>query len=363
MQTGTGHIMRCRALADALQRGGAHTRFVCRHIPDTVRNLLEMQGHEVVQLTGAKTPSAEVDDLEHSAWLGVSQAQDAGETLHALADRSWDWMVVDHYALDARWENNVRRSLPRVMIIDDLADRQHAGEVLLDQNLVADLQHRYAARVPRNCRLLLGPRYALLNESYADLHTRVTPRNGVHRIVIFFGGSDRYNLTGRALDAVISLGRSDIEIDVVLSLNGSNSHQIEAIAARHPGVRCHRSLPSLAGVFAAADLSIGSFGATSWERLCLGVPTLAVLMARNQEEVASELHRAGLALSIGDAESATMETIALHVGRALSDPQFTAWSTRCMNVCDGRGVQRVVAALLECSAGFSVAPAFPLTAE
>jgi UDP-2,4-diacetamido-2,4,6-trideoxy-beta-L-altropyranose hydrolase len=349
IQTGTGHVMRCRTLANALCAEGASVRFVSRHMPDSVRSLLERQGHEVVTLGGASSLRECADDLAHSSWLGVTQAQDARETLQALADRRWDWVIVDHYALDARWENSVRRIASRIMAIDDLADRQHECEVLLDQNLVANFESRYQGRTPRDCALLLGPRFALLDRSYGDLHSQVAPRTAVKRILIFFGGSDQLNLTGRALQAVLSLQRPEIEVDVVMSLNSSTSREIAAIAAQHAGIRCHSGLPSLAALFAAADLSIGSLGATSWERLCLGVPTLAILMAFNQNEVAAALHEAGLAICMGAAESVTVDSITEHLGRVLAMDDFTAWSARCMEVCDGRGTQRAMQALQACA--------------
>ena len=340
-ESGTGHIMRCCTLANALRASGARTLFICRDLPDSLNDALHARGHDVVQL-GGMAPGAELGELEHAHWLGATQAHDAEQTLRAVADYEPDWVVVDHYGIDVGWERVVRRRVPLLMAIDDLADRHHECEVLLDQNLVENLERRYEGRVPQTCQSLLGPRYALLGPAYAGLRCSTQPRTAVERILIFFGGADRHNLTGRALEAVLSLGRNDLHIDVVLSLSGADVEAVQKVAARSSTVTCHRGLPTLAPLVASSDLAIGSFGATSWERLCLGLPTLAVLMARNQREVAAALDRAGVALCIGSAETVTAASIAERVSAVLSGADIRAWSARCMEFCDGEGTQRVL---------------------
>jgi UDP-2,4-diacetamido-2,4,6-trideoxy-beta-L-altropyranose hydrolase len=346
--------MRCRTLADALGARGARVLFVCRQLPDSLEAALRSRGHDVARLAGT-VHDAEIGDLEHSHWLAATQAQDAEQTLEALADHQPDWMVVDHYGIDARWERSVRRRTAALMVIDDLADRQHDCEVLLDQNFVENLERRYTGRIPATCDALLGPRYALLGPAYAGLRRSTQPRTSVKRILIFFGGSDRDNLTGRALDAVLSLGRNDIHADVVLSLNGANVADVQRAAARSETVTCHHGLPTLAPLVASADLAIGSFGATSWERLCLGLPTLAVLMARNQREVAAALDRAGLAICIGSVDTVTADTIADRLSAVLSSADIRAWSARCMEFCDGDGTQRVLDVIERVSRGAGAA--------
>lgn len=338
---GTGHVVRCLTLADSLRERGARTRFVCRSLPEVMRARLERHGHELSRLDGFQSGEP-VGELAHSHWLTVSQDRDAEDTLQALADRSWDWVIVDHYALDERWETILRQAAKNMMVIDDLADRQHDCDLLLDQNLVSGMNERYVGRVPATCRTLLGPLYALLHRGYAELHAVVAPRVAVKRVLIFFGGTDPDNLTGRALNAVLSLERKDISIDVVLSVSSPYSDEVEALARRHSQVTCHRNLPTLAPLIASADLALGSLGATSWERLCLGLPTIAISMAMNQKEVATALDRGGLVDWIGHSDSATTEAIATHLKRALEREDLSAWSARCREVCDGRGTWRTI---------------------
>jgi UDP-2,4-diacetamido-2,4,6-trideoxy-beta-L-altropyranose hydrolase len=156
-QIGTGHFMRCLTLAVALKQCGAQIRFVSRDLPTYLRDMFVARDLDLVSLSSAEKEKP-TRDLAHSHWLGASQAQDAKATIQALSDNSWDWLIVDHYALDVRWESTLRKSTKQIMVIDDLADRQHNCDVLLDQNLYRDMQTRYSDKVPAHCRLLLGPR-------------------------------------------------------------------------------------------------------------------------------------------------------------------------------------------------------------
>jgi len=169
----------------------------------------------------------------------------------------------------------------RIFAIDDLADRTHDCDQLLDQNLFADMHTRYASKVPEDCRLLLGPEYTLLQPIYAELHDRIPPREGpVRRILISFGGADRDNLTGRALAAFLSLNRPDIDVDVVISGSSLYIHGIREQVAGRDNIHLHSNLPTLAPLMARADLAIGAAGTTAWERVCLGLPGLVVTLGR-----------------------------------------------------------------------------------
>src|SRR5260221_525648 len=142
---GTGHFMRCMTLANALRQRGVRTRFISRDLPEHLRQMACANGHEFGALGGAK-PGQRPD-----------QTYDAAETVEALGEKEWDWLVVDHYGLDAHWEARVRSSVRRIMVIDDLAHRVHECDLLLDQNLYANAAARYEHKVPARCRLLLGP--------------------------------------------------------------------------------------------------------------------------------------------------------------------------------------------------------------
>jgi UDP-2,4-diacetamido-2,4,6-trideoxy-beta-L-altropyranose hydrolase len=226
-QIGTGHFMRCLTLADELNKQGAQLRFVSRNLLGHLRAMLEAKGIELVLLTNTAS-SAQIDDLAHSAWLGVSQAHDAQETVQALSDQVWDWLIVDHYALDARWERAVRETATQLMVIDDLADRQHDCDMLLDQNFYTDMHTRYLGKVPAHCQLLLGPRYALLREEFRTLHEQIKPRTGeVKRLLVFFGGIDADNYTGLAIKALADMDIKGMHVDVVIGVQHPYREEIK----------------------------------------------------------------------------------------------------------------------------------------
>ena len=139
---GVGHLMRCLTLADALRSRGARTRFVCRHVPEHLRVLVVSHGHEF-RLIPASASAEPLDELSQSRLLGTSQRRDAADTLALLSDARWDWIVVDHYGIDARWESTVRTIANRLMAIDDTADRAHDCDLLLDQNLHSDMDYAH----------------------------------------------------------------------------------------------------------------------------------------------------------------------------------------------------------------------------
>ena len=147
--------MRCLTLANFLRPDCTHICFVYRQLPAHLVDMLAANDIRGVQLP--QDAQSAIDDLEHSAWLGVSQAQDAAETLDALGDTHWDWIVVDHYGIDQRWETAVRSNGSSILVIDDLADRTHDCAALIDQNLYRKQESRYTGLVPAHCKLFLGP--------------------------------------------------------------------------------------------------------------------------------------------------------------------------------------------------------------
>ena len=345
---GTGHVMRCLTLADALRERGATASFVCRKHEGHLCDLIEERGFAVGRLPEPKAGTCADDGSAHVASLGAFWQEDATQTRTAIeaAGAKPDWLVVDHYAIDKRWENALRTSAGRIMVIDDLADREHDCDLLLDQNLVAHMDDRYAGKVPAACGLLLGPAYALLQPAYAELHDRIPPREGpIRRIFIFFGGADSDNLTRRALAAFLQLDRPEIEVDAVVTTSGPNAETIRQQVAGRGNIHVHSGLPTLAPLMAAADLAIGAGGATSWERLCLGLPSLVVTLSENQRPIADELNRRRLIRWLGHRNDVNESIITKAMDELVQKGLEEDWSLRCRAAIDGNGINRVCAAL------------------
>jgi UDP-2,4-diacetamido-2,4,6-trideoxy-beta-L-altropyranose hydrolase len=337
----TGHFMRCLTLADALQQRGARIRFFSRRLPEHLRSMLKLKQHEFAPIGGTERTDT-VDDLPHAGWLDRSQAQDAADTLRAMSDLSWDWVVVDHYALDARWESLLRKSAAKIAVIDDIADRRHDCDLLLDQNFHPDAGARYLGKVPAHCRMLLGPAYALLREEFRSIREQVKPRSeAVKRILIFFGGVDAGNLTAQAIEAIAALGIADLQVDAVVGASHPQTQQIASQCLRH-GFTCHVQTSRMAQMIAAADLSVGAGGSVTWERCCLGLPTLALCVAENQREQIAAAAYAGFLYAPESSDDCGL-VIQRHA-RALIENRFLRQliSRAGMQAVDGRGVWRVV---------------------
>lgn len=353
-EIGTGHFMRCLTLADAFKQRGANIRFVSRHMPDHLRDMLSTKGHEFALLNGI--PGEEIaNDTSHTHWLGVSQAQDAIDTSHALSDQAWDWLVVDHYALDARWESVLRQTAKSILAIDDIADRQHDCDVLLDQNFYVDMNIRYTGKVSAHCQLLLGPRYALLRDGFRQLREQIKPRTGsVKRILVFFGGIDTDNYTSIAIEALANTNTHDLYVDVVIGSQHPHRKQIEAACNDH-GFTCHVQTNRMAELMAAADLAIGAGGSATWERCCLGLPALAICVADNQSKQIADAASEGL-LYAPELKDELILVVKRHLSALMENSHLRhVISRNGMQAVDGRGVLRVVGNLRRTSIEIRVA--------
>ena len=313
LSIGSGHVMRCRTLARELQRRSAVITFLCRRQSGDLIGLLE-QEFAVLPLPELPLEQSQIPDEQplegrtlYGAWLGCSQDKDTTDCLDALRKagiREVQWVVVDHYGLDARWQSQFLDGLgrnseasasseaPRLLAIDDLADRPHQADLLLDQNFFGETtEQRYQGLVQPQCTQLLGPHYALLGPEYAKLHPLVPTRTELRRILVFFGGVDAANLTGKALEALMDPELAHLAVDVVMGLQSPHRQEVQELVSRRPYTTLHDPLPTLAGLIARADLALGASGATTWERACLGLPSLVVAMAANQLHSAEEFSK------------------------------------------------------------------------
>lgn len=338
--------MRCLTLADALRERGAECRFVCREHPGNLLDRIRERSYGVVVLPTDSRPLS-VSQNTHTAWLGADVVTDANETLAALAGESLDWLIVDHYGIDERWERRARAICRKLMVIDDLADRAHDGDLLVDQNLVANARARYIGKLSEGCCLLLGPRYAMLEPIYAELHSQVVPRHGViRRVLVYFGGADSGNLTGKTISVFLALGYKDVELDVVINPKSSYAESIQRQTAGVGNIRLHMFLPSLAGLMRVADVSIGAGGMTTWERCCLGVPSYVITLADNQTAGAMELDRLGVIRWLGNANALSVEDLTKAFSDMLSKPSHTELSKRGHTLVDGLGCSRIIDCLM-----------------
>lgn len=339
---GMGHIMRCLALAEALRARGVNVSFVSR----------AHMGHMINTLTGLLMPVAALpapvtlaDNTEnYSAWLGVTQAVDAAETITALNGDQPDWLIVDHYGLDIQWEKTLRPHVGKILVIDDLANRLHDCDVLLDQNYSTRDENRYAKLVPSCCRCLLGPRYALLRPEYAAYRKTLLVRNGqqVRRVLVFLGGSDPANITGMILAVLSSPDLQELQVDVITGANNPHLKSIERQVSIRPHTTLHKPRPHLADLMVQSDISIGAGGITTWERLCLGLPSVVISTGENQVPACESLSNSGLIYYLGSSKNLQTESILISLSSILKNNHaLEDMSSRGRILVDGLGTLRL----------------------
>lgn len=350
---GTGHLRRSLALGEALRSCGAQVRFVTRSLGLDSAGMIAGAGFEGTALLGPPGSVFAPDPaIPHSAWGEVPQQRDLEESVAALADFAPEWLVVDSYAFDARWHRGVANGLGcRIAVIDDLADRKLACDVLIDHTFAPDHRAKYGRVLPDGARLFGGPRFALLGPAYPAA-PRHQLREEVRSIGVFMGGADPEDFSGRVLEALDLAGFSG-EIEVVTTSANPNLPALRARTDRRPSTTLSVDLPDLAGFFARHDLQIGAGGGASWERCCIGVPTLLLVIAPNQMTVAPSLAEAGIA---DYAPDAAPRKLAAKLAALIADAQRrAALAERSRRLVDGHGAERVALGLL--AAGLAVRPA------
>lgn len=345
---GTGHLKRCLALAHALAALGHQVEMLVREldsvapqlvrgVPLPVRWLNAPDGVELVADT------QEVGDERsltgHAAWAGVSWRRDAGETIETLRSRPPAWLIVDHYAFDARWHRAVRDRLGcRLLVIDDLADRPLDCDVLLDQNWDVDHDAKYLGRVPIDAARLMGPRFALLSQSYRDAK-RYQFRNVVESIGIFMGGADPDNSSEAALRACRVNAEFSGGVEVATTSANPNIDRLRVACKAFERTNLLIDQTDLCAFFARHDLQIGAGGGATWERCCIGAPTILVAQAVNQRTNVRLLGERGV---VEPVEQVSAATLGAAVRRLLSNPtQRESMAQRSRLLVDGCGADRV----------------------
>jgi len=350
LQIGSGHVVRCLTLAKALKARGATCHFVCRAHVGHLIDYIRQKGIIVHPLPANQSilgmaASDTVEQPVHATWLGATQKHDAYETAKILGTLRPDWLIVDHYALDDQWEQALRPYCDKIMVIDDLADRPHDCDLLLDQNL-GRTDKNYVTLVPDHCARLTGPRYSLLRPEFTSLREYSLSRRKqpqLKSLLITMGGVDQPNATSRVLQALKGSELPlDVTIIVVMGAQAPWLQYVQQLAVTMPWrTEVRVNVSDMAQLMATADLAIGAAGTTSWERCCLGLPTLLVVLAKNQWAGALALQSAGAVRLLGEPNS-IQEQLAPAILSFLNEMTLAQISISAQSVTDGQGVTHVI---------------------
>ncbi|MGA2399121.1 MAG: UDP-2,4-diacetamido-2,4,6-trideoxy-beta-L-altropyranose hydrolase [Steroidobacteraceae bacterium] len=329
---GTGHIRRCLALAAELALRETSILFVCRALPGHMMTEIVGRGFAAAQLEEGATAASLPPDLDAQAMAAA--VIDWGSEI--------DWIVVDHYGLDLRWERLMRGQAARVMVIDDRGDRPHDCDLLLDQNFPNPVQARYSSLIPPDARQLLGTQYALLAPEFSKMRAGALARRSgtMDRLLVSMGGTDPANETAKVLDGFARSSHADMSVDVVLGAANPHRSLVQSLCDTLPGCRMHVETRRMAELMCAADLAIGGGGSTTWERCTLGLPAIAVTLSDDQEPIARAVAEAGGQRLLGSAS----EVEPADYTQALDELKGTVLKEMADNaarLCDGRGAARV----------------------
>ena len=349
VEIGSGHVVRCLVLAEALRSQGAEVCFICRDHPGNLVALIQGKGIDVLVLPRGRPVNgshATTPRSRYARWLGASQHEDAEFAIDFLTGWKPDWIVVDHYGLDRIWEGLLRSTAARMLVLDDLADRPHDCDILVDAGRMQNARATYAQYLPEHAVLLTGLNYCLLHPRYAK-HRMALQRNfeSVRRVLLYFGASDPTEQTGRWLGAIRTIPHRQWDLDLVIGRSDPRSNEHRETARTMERVTIHENLPDLAALICDADLGVGAAGGTSFERCCLGLPSISVITADNQRPAANFLAGRRAHFLLGgeqlapEAISRVLQTLPTRRGL------LCRMSRRAASLVDGGGVSRIADAM------------------
>ena len=289
---GLGHLMRCLTLAQALKEKGSDVKFICRKHEGSLIEKVRSSGFIAYELEAFKETQVDTK-LVHSNWLGVTQQKDADDCIEILKLDKVDWLIVDHYALDELWQKKLKPYYEKLMVIDDLADRKHQCDILLDQTFGCQ-QEDYLELIPKRCKLLLGSQYALLRPEFNKWRSYSLKRRSkpeFKQLLINMGGVDKDNITEKVLDKLKRCNLpKELKIIIVMGKFAPHLNNVKLTADTLPfKTKVKVDVGNLAEIMANSDIAIGAAGATSWERCCLGLSTIQIVIAKNQRTISKNL--------------------------------------------------------------------------
>jgi UDP-2,4-diacetamido-2,4,6-trideoxy-beta-L-altropyranose hydrolase len=346
---GIGHVMRCLTLADELKRKGVNSIFLTHERCGAFKDLILHRGYKCEILSyEIKHIDQNSRNSNYQPWKGFPIEIDVDAVKKILNKNKLQWMVVDHYGIDASWHSSFRDVADNLLVIDDLADRKYECDLLLDQTY-GRMKSDYNGLISMGCKLLLGSKYAMLRPEFLQLRSAaITKRKKltrVKKIMISMGGADEKNVSTKILRSIKNIQWEEYpEINVVIGSSAPYLKQLyDEIKGFPMQVDISVDVNDMAIRMYEADIAIGAAGSTSWERCCLGLPSFMITVAENQKLIASHIHEAGAAINLGVDESLDEKTMSNRLSKLISDIEsIHKMSDKAVKLVDGLGVKRVV---------------------
>lgn len=350
---GIGHYMRCMVIADQVLRAGKSVVFVSKLITNELELKLNAGKYRLIKLNEGESSAGNVEEI----WGVSKQKRDAKQTKEKLSALSGGvWVVVDHYGLDSHWSSEFYKKGYKILVIDDLANRNHACDLLLDQTLGRKKQ-QYEELVPKECRILVGASYALLRDEFSQIRPKSLKRRigktRVNSLTISMGGTDPSNATYDVLKSIrVFCELNSVEVNVIMQTSSRHKEKISGFLNEFScNTKLHLSPLSMAAILCDSDLVIGASGGSAWERCLLGLPSILLILADNQLEIGKSLMESGAAICIHIREIEDFQELLMAELNeiAFSREKLGLMSKKAAQVVDGRGAERVFESMIQAS--------------
>lgn len=325
-ELGIGHIMRCLTLADRFNFIGFKILFISSPFERALQQKIIDRGFEL-------------------RFIEENKGSDSEQCINILKNYFTKTLVVDHYSIDKSWEKQLKDSVGELVVIDDLANRDHDCDFLID-SAYGRSKRDYEKLVNASCKLLLSTDYIILRPEFSNMRSLALNKRenttGINRILINFGGTDTLNLSIPCLKILKRVGFIG-GIDILISSASSNLVELQSVCSNLSGVVLHVDSTNVAELMLNSDLAIGSLGTSTWERCSLGLPCISLVVAENQSNIAIQLDK------YGAIELTTIQAVEDNVVSYIKSFNTEKWrllSDKAFTLCDGDGVKNIMNSIL-----------------
>jgi len=330
--------MRCITLAKSLRKKFASILFISNQIPRNLADFIEDEGFKVYNIEGYTYVEKQRIISTTKKKLIENDVTQTREIIQSYKNTE-NWLIIDHYGIDKKWENKIHKYVEKIIVIDDLANRKHDCDVIIDQNFYRKMK-RYEKLVPRDCMQLEGPKYALLRSEFKSIRKKLKRKYRLCCILVSFGGSDPTNETYKVLRALMILNLK-CKIDVAVGSNNPNKNLIKRLCSNISFCSFHEQSKNIAKLMTKADLAIGAGGSMTWERCCLGLPAIVSILSDDQQKLTEEVAKIGCVINLGRASKLTSINY-VNALRNVEIKMLQRMSEKCLRLVDGCGTKRVV---------------------
>ena len=328
-EIGIGHMMRCLTLAQELKNNFDKIIFLTQKDSSDFIGTIMKNKFEVIFI-----PTTNNDP-------------DIIKNLITTYSENKNFLLIDHYDIDSNFESSLKNIFERIFVIDDLANRKHDCDLLIDQNYYRDLNQRYEKLVQNDTIALLGPKYAIIRPEFRKINKKAIKKNSqIKKILVSFGGSDPTNECKKVLDALCSIENSKFEIVVVAGIYNHKFEQLKKLYEKYSNIKIYRHVNDPSRLMLNSDLFIGAGGTTTWERFYMGLPSIVTIISDDQKESIEFLSDMGHIINLGLAKNVTSKTYVQTLQKPNSDLIYNM-SLHNQKLVDGNGSNRIKKQIIE----------------